>query len=54
MRVKKDKCYLVVTKSKEYIQGAFPYNKEGKIEAKKYMEKIEEENLDSQYKIKVG
>ena len=54
MRVKKDKCYLVVTRDKEYIQGAFPYNKEGRRQAKEYLEKIQKKNRDSEYKIKIG
>ena len=54
MRVKKDKCYLVVTKEKEYVQGAFPYTKTGHKDAKVYLTKLEKEHKDSKYKIKVG
>lgn len=54
MRVKKDKCYLVVTKEKEYIQGAFPYTSEGKNDAREYKGKLEKENKDTKYKIKVA
>ena len=40
MRVKKDKCYVVVSKDKEYVQGAFPFTKEGEAQAKEYLKKI--------------
>ena len=51
MRVKKDKCYLVVSKRNGYIQGAFPRTEEGKIQAEAYLNKI---NKDEEYVIKEG
>ena len=39
MRVKKDKCYVIVNE-KKHIQGAFPYTDEGKKQAEKYLRKI--------------
>lgn len=54
MRVKKDKCYLVVTKEKEYVQGAFPYNPEGLKEARAYIKQLEKKNRNTEYKIKSG
>ena len=49
MRVKKEKCYLVVSKKNEYVQGAFPYTDEGKKKALGYLKKI---NKDGEFKIK--
>ena len=54
MRVKKDKCYLVVTKEKEYIQGAFPFSKEGKKAAQKHLDELSKKDNESEYRIKVG
>lgn len=51
MRVKKEKCYLVVSKRNGYIQGAFPYSEEGKKKASEYLEKI---NENGDYKIREG
>ena len=48
MRVKKDKCYVVVSKDKEYVQGSFPFTKEGEAQAKEYLKKI---NKHKEYKI---
>ena len=48
MRVKKDKCYVVVSKEKEYVQGAFPFTDEGKKQAREYLKKI---NIHKEYKI---
>ena len=44
MRVKKDKCYLVVSKKNGYIQGAFPYTPDGKVQAEAYLNKINQKN----------
>ena len=49
MRVKKDKCYVVVTKDKGRIQGAFPYTEEGKKKAKDYVKRLPKEK---EYEIK--
>jgi hypothetical protein len=51
MRVKKDKCYLVVSVEKEYVQGAFPYTEEGHKQAKDFLKKITKETKEK-YKIK--
>jgi len=51
MRVKKDKCYLVVSKSNGYIQGAFPRTPEGKAQAEVYLDKI---NSKQEFAIKEG
>jgi len=51
MRVKKEKCYLVVSKKNSYIQGAFPYSEEGKAKAEEYLKKI---NDKEEFKIKEG
>ena len=48
MRVKKDKCYIVISKKSKYIQGAFPYTEDGKKEAQKYLKKI---NGNQEYEI---
>ena len=47
MRVKKDKCYVIVNE-KKHIQGAFPYTDEGKKQAEKYLRKI---NKNKEYYI---
>ena len=49
MRVKKDKCYVVVTKDRGRIQGAFPFTKEGKKKAKAYAKGLPKEK---EYEIK--
>jgi hypothetical protein len=49
MRVKKDRCYVVVTKDKGRIQGAFPFTKEGKKRAKDYVKGLPKEK---EYEIK--
>ena len=51
MRVKKDKCYLVVSKVKGYVQGAFPLTPEGKQKAEEHLKKI---NTNKEYQIKVA
>ena len=51
MRVKKDKCYLVVSKANGYIQGAFPYTEKGKQDAEAYLNKI---NQKDEFRIKEG
>jgi len=51
MRVKKDKCYVVVTKDKGRVQGAFPYTKKGKAQARDYVKKL---SADMDYEIKVA
>ena len=51
MRVKKDKCYLVVAKKNGYIQGAFPRSAEGKVLAEAYLNKINEKD---EFTIKEG
>ena len=48
MRVKKDKCYVVVSKRNKYVQGAFPYTEQGMKEARKYLKKI---NKNKEYEI---
>jgi len=52
MRVKKDKAYVVVSLDKGYVQGAFPYTPEGKIDAEDYSARLSKKN-DKEYKIKV-
>jgi len=51
MRVKKDKCYLVVTKDKGRVQGAFPFTREGKEKAKDYLKKLSKEEKDCEIKV---
>ena len=53
MRVKKDKAYVVVCLDKGRVQGAFPYTKEGKEEAKVYLEKISKKENGKEFKVKV-
>lgn len=53
MRVKKDKAYVVVTKEKERVQGAFPYTEEGKKRAYSYINKLTKKEKGKQYKVKV-
>ncbi len=48
MRVKKDKCYIIVSKKNKYVQGAFPYTEEGRKKAEKYLKKI---NKNKEYEI---
>lgn len=52
MRVKKDKAYVVLSVDKGYVQGAFPYTPQGKIDAQDYTDKLAQKN-DKEYKIKV-
>ena len=44
MRVKKDKAYVVVSVDKGYVQGAFPFTREGKKQALDYLKKITKKN----------
>ena len=53
MRVKKDKAYVVVCADKQRVQGAFPYTKEGKRNAKAYLEKLSKKEKDKDFKVKV-
>ena len=53
MRVKKDKCYVVVSKLKGYVQGAFPLTEEGKLLAEKHLKRINK-NSDEEFKIKIA
>lgn len=53
MRVKKDKAYVVVTKDKERVQGAFPHTPEGKAQAQTYMNKLSKKEKNREFKIKV-
>ena len=54
MRVKKDKAYVVVTKDKERVQGAFPYTKEGKKKARDYCNKLnKKDKSQTNFKVKV-
>ena len=54
MRVKKDKAYVVVTRDRERVQGAFPYTKEGKLDAKEYCDKLnKKEKKKPLFKVKV-
>ena len=53
MRVKKDKAYVVVSADKGRVQGAFPYTKEGKKQAKEYLVKISKKEKDRKFKVKV-
>ena len=48
MRVKKERCYVIVSKRNGYVQGAFPYTDEGKVDAEKYLKKI---NKSKEYEI---
>ena len=54
MRVKKDKCYIVVDKGNKYIQGAFPHTKEGKEEAEAYAKKLRKKSKNNAYEIKIN
>ena len=53
MRVKKDKAYVVVTKEKERVHGAFPFTNEGKTKAYDYLDKISRKEKDKAFKVKV-
>ena len=53
MRVKKDKAYVVVTSDRGRVQGAFPYTKEGKIQAKEYVTKLTKKDKTKKFKIKI-
>tara|TARA_B100000959_G_C14435351_1_gene400346 strand:+ start:249 stop:416 length:168 start_codon:yes stop_codon:yes gene_type:complete len=54
MRVKKDKAYVVVTKDKERVQGAFPYTKAGKKKAREYCDKLNKKDKpEINFKVKV-
>ena len=53
MRVKKDKAYVVVTADKGRVQGAFPFTKEGKVQAQEYILKISKKEKDRKFKVKV-
>lgn len=48
MRVKKDKCYVVFDKRNKYIQGAFPFSKEGNIDAQNYAKKLTKQSKNTQ------
>ena len=52
MRVKKDKAYIVVSEDRGYVQGAFPYTKEGKVDAQSYAKQLARKNKQK-YKLKV-
>ncbi len=52
MRVKKDKAYVVVSVEKGYVQGAFPYTPEGKIDAQEYLNKLSQKD-GKEYNIRV-
>jgi len=45
---KKDKCYVIKDKKTKMLQGAFPYTKEGRSHAKKYLKEI---NTDKNFEI---
>jgi len=45
---KKYKCYVIKDKKTKMLQGAFPYTKEGKTKAEKYLKKI---NGDKSFEI---
>jgi len=53
MRVKKDKAYVVVTKSKERVQGAFPYTEEGRKDAYEYLGKLCKKDKSKDFKVKI-
>jgi hypothetical protein len=36
----KNKCYIIRDKKNKMLQGAFPFTKEGKIKAEKYLKKM--------------
>ena len=38
--MKKDKMYILLSKDKDYVQGAFPYTEEGKKLALKHQRKL--------------
>lgn len=38
----RNKCYVIKDKKTKMLQGAFPYTKEGKAHAKRYLKKINE------------
>ena len=52
MRVKKDKAYIVVSTDKGYIQGAFPYSKDGKARAEEYLRELTKKNKQ-EYAVKL-
>ena len=53
MRVKKDKSYVVVTRTNGYVQGAFPRTKKGKRDAEEYVKKLNErETTSEEYEIR--
>ena len=43
-RVKKNKYYAVLSKTDNFLHGAFPFNKIGLSSAKKYINKISPKN----------
>ncbi len=53
MRVKKDKAYVVVDSNTQRVQGAFPYNKDGRQEAKNYINKLSKKDKNKKFKIKI-
>ena len=40
MKKKKKKMYMILSKDKDYVQGAFPLSEEGKSQALKYQKKL--------------
>ena len=53
MRVKKDKAYVVISKKKERVQGAFPYTEEGKKNAYSYLARISKKEKETEFEVKV-
>ena len=53
MRVKKDKAYVVVDGDTDRVQGAFPFNKEGKVDARNYINKLSKKDKKKKFKIKI-
>ena len=47
MKKKNKKMYMILSKDKDYVQGAFPFSKEGKIQALKYQKKLKSKKIDT-------
>ena len=50
--MKKKQFYLVLNKKNNYVFGAFPRNKEGKIAASKYKESLKSTHKELDFIIK--
>jgi hypothetical protein len=51
-KTKKQKFYMVISQKNNYTYGAFPYTKQGKEDAKAYIENKSNKNLKLVLKVK--